>query len=75
MQILYSILSALCLGIGFYFGFKIGRTGELPKTAKIKKQEQKDDEKEKEISRLEKIIGNLNRYDGTSKGQEEIDNG
>ena len=73
MQILYSVLTALCLGIGFYFGFKIGKTSELPKIVKSKKQKQEDEKEEKEISRLEKIINNLNRYDGTPKGQEEIE--
>ena len=31
MQILYSIVTALCLCIGFYFGFKLGRSNELPR--------------------------------------------
>lgn len=72
MQILYSITTALCLCIGFYFGFKIGRTNELPKLIKSKKQINKEKEEEKEISRLEKELKNLNNYTGTSKGQEEI---
>lgn len=72
MQILYSITIALCLCIGFYFGFKIGRTNELPKLIKSKKQINREKEEEKEISRLEKELKNLNNYTGTSKGQEEI---
>lgn len=72
MQILYSITTALCLCIGFYFGFKIGRTNELPKLIKSKKQINREKEEEKEISRLEKELKNLNNYTGTSKGQEEI---
>ena len=72
MQILYSVTTALCLCTGFYFGFKIGRTNELPKLIKSKKQINKEKEEEKEISRLEKELKNLNNYTGTSKGQEEI---
>ena len=72
MQILYSITTALCLCIGFYFGFKIGRTNELPKLIKSKKQINREKQEEKEISRLEKELKNLNNYTGTSKGQEEI---
>lgn len=72
MQILYSIITALCLCIGFYFGFKIGKTNELPKLIKSKKQIKREKQEEKEISRLEKELKNLNNYIGTSKGQEEI---
>lgn len=71
MQILYSILTALCLGIGFYFGFKLGRNNELPRFKTFKEHKEKQQEK-KEIDKLNKILGNLDRYDGTSKGQEEI---
>ena len=67
MQILYSITTALCLCIGFYFGFKLGRYNEFPKI-KTRKQVKK----EKEKNQLERALNNLNRYDGTSKGQEEI---
>lgn len=73
MQILYSILTALCLCIGFYFGFKLGRTNELPtikfKTKKEKEQEETD---KKEIDKFERALNNLNRFDGTSEGQEDI---
>lgn len=72
MQILYSIIAILCLCIGFYFGFKIGRTNELPKIIKSKTQIQKEKKEEKEISKLEKALKNLNEYTGTSKGQEDI---
>lgn len=72
MQILYSIITALCLCIGFYFGFKLGRTNELPKLIKTKEQVKKEKQEEKEISRLEKELKNLNNYKGTSKGQEDI---
>lgn len=72
MQLLYSIITALCLCIGFYFGFKIGRTNELPKVIKSRRQIKQEKQEEKEMSRLEKELKNLNNYTGTSKGQEEI---
>ena len=74
MIILYSILTALCLCIGFYFGFKLGRTNELPKIkVKTKQEKQEEEKKEKELSIFEKSLNNLNRYKGTSEGQEEIE--
>lgn len=71
MQILYSIVTALCLGIGFYFGFKLGKTNEFPKIKSIK-QIKKEKEDEENKNNLEKALNNLDKYDGTSKGQEEI---
>lgn len=71
MQILYSIITALCLCIGFYFGFKLGRTNELPrfKTKIERKQIQEDKAK---LDRFNKELRNLERFDGSSNGQEEI---
>lgn len=72
MPILYSIITTLCLCIGFYFGFKMGKTNELPKLIKSRKQIKEERQEEKEISRLEKALKNLNEYTGTSRGQEDI---
>lgn len=84
MLILYSLFTTLCLCIGFYFGFEIGRTNKLPRfskpnlfktkkerelEAKIKEEEEKEQEK---LTKFEKIINNLNGYDGSPKGQEVI---
>ena len=71
MFILYAILTALCLCIGFYFGFKIGRTNELPKIQRKheKVQARKEDAK---IKKFEKALNNMDNYNGTSQGQEEI---
>lgn len=71
MQILYSIITALCLCIGFYFGFKLGRTNELPRFKTKTERKQIQEEKE-EADVLNKILKNLDRYDGSSKGQEDI---
>lgn len=75
MTILYSIIPALCLCIGFYFGFKLGKTNELPNVANIKREikENKIREEElKDIEEINKVLGNLDRYDGSPKGQEDI---
>ena len=71
MQILYSIITALCLCIGFYFGFKLGRTNELPKfkTKVERKQIQEDKDK---LNKFNKALRNLDRFDGSSEGQEDI---
>ena len=71
MQILYSITTALCLCIGFYFGFKLGRTNELPRFKTRTERKQVQEEKE-EADVLNKILKNLDRYDGSPKGQEDI---
>ena len=75
MQILYSVITALCLCIGFYFGFKLGRYNELPKLKSIKtikEEKEKGKEDEENLNRFIKSINNLNGYTGSSKGQEEI---
>lgn len=71
MQILYSIVTALCLCIGFYFGFKLGRTNELPrlKTKTERKQIQEDKDR---LDKFNKALRNLEAFDGSSEGQEEI---
>ncbi len=75
MEVLYSILVALALSIGFYFGFKLGRYNEFPKLKSIKtikKEKEKEKEDEENLNRFIQSINNLNGYDGSSKGQEEI---
>lgn len=71
MQVIYSIITILSMCLGFYFGFKIGRTNELPKL-KTKKELAKEEENEKKKNALERALDNLDKYDGTSQGQEEI---
>ena len=68
---LFSVITALALCVGFYFGFKIGRTGDLPKI-KTRKQIKEIQEENKEKRKFQKALNNLDTYDGTDKGQEEI---
>lgn len=75
-NLINTILPIVCLSAGFYFGFKIGKTSEIPKVPKefrhpIKTmQETKREEKVEE--ELNKAIRNLDNYDGTSLSQEDI---
>lgn len=69
---MYSIISALCLGIGFYFGFKIGETKQLPNIKRSIRENRQREEEDKERKKMEKILANIDRYDGTSNGQEDI---
>lgn len=76
MIILCSIVTALALAGGFYFGFKLGRDGELPSIRKHKeevKERKIEAEKEEKATKFEKALANLDRYDGTDRGQEEIE--
>ena len=73
MAVLCSIVTALALAGGFYFGFKVGKTGELPKVEKQTKEEKIVKEKiNKEQLKMQKILRNLDSYDGTTRGQEEV---
>lgn len=72
MTILYSIIPALCLCIGFYFGFKLGKTNELPNIKREMRESKIREEELKDIEKINKVLGNLDRYDGSTKGQEDI---
>ena len=72
MTILYSIIPALCLCIGFYFGFKFGKTNELPNIKQETKESKIKKESLKEIEKMNRVLGNIDRYNGSSEGQEEI---
>ena len=71
MQILYSIVTALCLCIGFYFGFKLGRTNELPRF-KTKTERKEIQENKDKWEKFNKALRNLDTFDGSGEGQEEI---
>ena len=73
MAVLCSIVTALAIAGGFYFGFKLGRENELPNLKKARQLKREEAEEEKKDRRFEKSLENLDRYDGTDKGQEEIE--
>lgn len=72
MIVLSSIVTALALAGGFYFGFKVGRNNELPNFRRERKVRQQEEEKEEKMSKFEQGLANLDRYDGTDRGQEDI---
>lgn len=76
INLIYTILPIVCLIAGFYFGFKIGKTSEIPKISEkakhpiktiIEEMEQKEAESE-----LNKALKNLDNFDGTPESQEDI---
>ena len=74
MEVLCIIATALVLASGFYFGYILGKTGEFPKgKEKEEKPVQKKEDDEDKDRRFEIALANLDRYDGTDKGQEEIE--
>lgn len=79
INLIYTILPVVCLITGFYFGFKIGKTLELPSIPEKVKHpiktiiEEKEEKEQKEAeSELNKALKNLDNFDGTSESQEDI---
>ena len=76
IYLIYTVLPTVCLGAGFYFGFKIGKTLEIPKISeKIKhpiKTFKENKEQEELVSRLSKELKNLDNFDGTPESQEDL---
>lgn len=64
----------------FLIGIKAGQHEEIkaPDVSKINplniyREHKEKEEEKKEAEKLEKILGNMDRYDGTAKGQEDIE--
>ena len=77
-NLIYTILCILCLCIGFYFGFRIGKEKEIPKVkikapSQIIKEHKANKEEEKEMNRLNTILNNIDNYNGTSDYQQEVE--
>jgi len=68
-----TILPVICLIIGFYFGFKIGKEKEIPTINPVKivkeevkqAKEEKKHEREKEV--FEQYLENLDSYPNNQK--------
>lgn len=68
----------LCLA--FFLGAKIGQTVaqnktiEIPNLNPVKKVQEikKTKEEQKELDRMNKILQNIENYDGTDSGQQEV---
>ena len=69
-------LCIVCFFIGAKVGQKVsnGEAVELPSVNPLKviKEHQNKKEAEKEQSRIETIMQNIEKYDGTSRGQEDV---
>lgn len=74
---IYQFFTILCLCIGFYFGYTIGKTQRLPqyksvrKIIRERKKEIEREEKEKELetkySITEQYLENINNYPNNQK--------
>lgn len=71
INLLYSIIPSLCLFIGFYFGYKIGKDQELEIKTPIQIIEEK--KVQKEIKNKENIMSQyLSNIDSYPYNQKEI---
>lgn len=81
LNLIYHFFTILCLCVGFYFGYTIGKTQRLPKYKSVGKiirerkkeieREKKEEEKEKELetkfSITEQYLENINNYPNNQK--------
>ena len=71
-----SLLNIICFIIGAKVGQKIvkGEKIELPKLnpMEVYRDNQEKKEASKEMDKLETILRNIERYDGTTRGQEDV---
>lgn len=81
MNLIYTIFAVLCLSIGFYFGYKLADTKKLPEINPIKVVDkvhtdvvniQKKKSQNKKLNELNQALDNMEKFDGTSKGQKPI---
>lgn len=74
--LLTGTLCCVCFLIGAKVGQKVsnGERVELPSVNPIKAMQESKDRKEaeKEQDKVEAILRNIERYDGTGKGQEDV---
>ena len=74
-----STLNIVCFLIGAKVGQKVskGESIELPKLNPIEaiKEHQSKRESERKLNRLETIMNNIERYDGTEIGQSDVPRG
>lgn len=74
----YTCLCLACLSAGFYFGFKVGKTSEFPKIVVPNelrhpfKTARENMEQERQNDRLNRILSNIDNYDGSSLSQEDV---
>lgn len=75
MELIYTIISILCLCFGFYAGYKLGKDKELPKVPKAVKHPIKtikenvennraEREQDERLQELQDDLAELDAYDG-----------
>lgn len=80
--LLILVVGALCVAC-FYFGAKVGQTvarGEdvkqaLPNPVEAIREHREQKEAEREQNRVEVLMRNIENYDGTGMGQEDVPRG
>lgn len=79
VNLIYTIIPAVSLSIGFYYGFKIGKDSKVPELSdklkhplKFIKKKKNQKAQEIEEDKMNKILRNIDNYDGTSLSQEDI---
>ncbi len=80
ISLIYTILCIACLCLGFFCGYRINNQKPIhiqnPITSIKEKMETKkiEEENKEQIEEFNKILDNINIYDGTSQGQKELRN-
>ena len=75
MELIYTIISILCLCLGFYVGYRLGKDKEIPKVPKavvhpiktIKENVENnraEREQDERLQELQKDLAELDAYDG-----------
>lgn len=76
MILILGALNIVCFFVGAKIGQKVvkGESVEMPSVNPIKAIREHNEKKSAEIEqdKLDKIMRNIERYDGTSKGQEDV---
>jgi uncharacterized protein YneF (UPF0154 family) len=81
INLIYTILCIICLCVGFFVGYKLQKKQTTKETAipnpikTVKEKMQNKKEKEKineQLEELNKIYQNIENYNGSSEGQEEV---
>ena len=81
INLIYTILCIICLCIGFYTGYKLPNEKKKKEThiqnpintIKEKMQNKKENKKiNEQLEELNKIYQNIENYNGSSEGQEEV---
>lgn len=78
ISLIYTILCIACLCVGFFCGYRINSSKPIqnPITSIKEKMETKkvEEANKEQIEELNKILDNINNYDGTPQGQKELRN-